>query len=213
MTEQKKKPDKIDMTEFLKSDAPGTGDSGEIELLDPATGGRAPSGQTGSDNAAAQAEREKYYDLWVRSRADFDNFKKRIERERGEERAQAGAALIREILPVIDNLERALDAADESDPLRQGVVLIHRQLRECLQRSGVAPIETVGTTFDPIYHEAVVTEPTDRFDHNMVMEEIQRGYLLNGRVLRPALVKVAVRPQASGRRGDAEQGEPGGSLS
>jgi molecular chaperone GrpE len=104
--------------------------------------------------------------------------------------------LIREILPVLDNLERALGPEGEGDPFREGVALIYRQLRDCLQRAGVEPIEAIGNPFDPVYHEAVVTERTDRFDQNMVMEEIQRGYMLKGRVLRPALVKVAVKPEA-----------------
>jgi len=204
MTEHEKKPEKIDVTEFLGSEAQGAGDSSEIELLDPSTGAparRDPGGHhaagSAEDLSAAMGEREKYYDLWIRSRADFENFKKRIERERSEERAQAGASLIRDILPVLDNLERALGPTIEGDPFREGVALIYRQLRDCLQRAGVEPIESVGNQFDPIYHEAVITERTDRFDPNMVMEEIQRGYKLKGRVLRPALVKVAVKPEAN----------------
>lgn len=204
MAEHEKKPEKIDVTEFLGTEAQGSGDSSEIELLDPSTGAPVRRGAGGQHSAgsseelaAALAEREKYYDLWIRSRADFENFRKRIERERNEEHSQAGASLIREILPVLDNLERALGLEKEGDPFREGVSLIYRQLRDCLQRAGVEPIETIGNQFDPVYHEAVITERTDKFDQNMVMEEIQRGYMLKGRVLRPALVKVAVKPEAN----------------
>src|SRR5262245_525664 len=118
----KKKPEKIDMSEILGAKKNGSADPDEIELLDPSTGAPMdgadaeqsehddrPNDATSSAQLdAANAEREKYYDLWVRSRADFENYRKRIEREREEEQVRAGATLVRDLLPVVDNLERAL---------------------------------------------------------------------------------------------------------
>jgi molecular chaperone GrpE len=202
-----KKPEKIDIADFLGPSAPGATDSGEIELLDPGTGApmrhqttrtaetASDPGLSGEQVAAALAEKDKYHDLWIRGRADFENFRKRIEREREEERAQAGASLVREILPVLDNLERALNGAPEGEPFRDGVALIWRQLKDCLTRAGLEPIEALGATFNPVYHEAVVTERTNRFEPNMILDEIQKGYMFRGRVLRPSLVKVAVKPE------------------
>lgn len=215
MTKQdEKKPEKIDIADFLAPSKPGTADAGEVELLDPGTGApmrHAPArtadtargAEASSEQVtAAVAERDKYHDLWIRARADFENFRKRIEREREEERAQAGASLVREVLPVLDNLERALAGAAEGEAFRDGVALIWRQLKDCLTRAGLEPIEAVGTTFNPVYHEAVVTERTDRFEPNRILEEVQKGYMFRGRVLRPSLVKVAVKPEeAAGGEG------------
>jgi molecular chaperone GrpE len=212
MTEnENKKPEKIDMTEFLGAGEAGALDSGEVELLDPGTG--APmqpargEGQ-GEPSGASHAEREKYYDLWVRARADFENFKRRIDREREEERAQAAGALAKDLFPVLDTLERALTSATPGDPFHDGVALIFRQLKDALGRAGLEPIEAVGVAFNPVYHEAVITEKTDKFEPNMVLEEVQKGYMLAGRVLRPSLVKVAVRPDEPARpAGDKPAGK------
>jgi molecular chaperone GrpE len=216
---EKKKPKKLDISDILDEAEPGRSDSGEIELLDPGTGAPmsddAPRGDAGSttsgpDAAVALAEREKYYDLWVRARADFENLKKRIDRERDEERTQAGAALVKDLLPVLDNLERALAGVAPGDPFRDGVALIARQLAEALQRAGLATIDALGTTFNPLYHDAVVTERTSRFEPNRVLEEFQKGYTFRGRVVRPALVRVAVKPDAeTGERGSGGDGTSG----
>jgi molecular chaperone GrpE len=211
MNDKDKRPDKIDLDEVLGEDS-AEGETPEVELLDPAAGS-AP--QAGIDAAAAlaeaRAERDRSHDLWIRARADFENFRKRVERERAEERSQAGAGIVRDILPVLDNLDRALANAPAGDPFREGVALIHRQLRDALTRAGLEPIEAVGETFDPVFHEAVVTERTARFEANRVLEEVQRGYLFRGRVLRPALVKVAVSPaEQAGQNGqDGGHEEPG----
>ena len=204
-----KKPEKIDIADFLGPSASGATDTGEIELLDPGTGApmrqqparstetAGEAGVSPEQATSALAERDKYHDLWIRGRADFENFRKRIEREREEERSQAGASLVREVLPVLDNLERALAGAPEGEPFRDGVALIWRQLKDCLTRAGLEPIDALGATFNPVYHEAVVTERTDRFEPNRILDEIQKGYMFRGRVLRPSLVKVAVKPEES----------------
>lgn len=202
MGEKDKVPEKIDMAEILGGDE----DPADIEVLDPATGGPLPEGaqatrpsaRAATDPAlveelrAAIAEKDKYHDLWIRTRADFENFRKRIERERLEERSQAGAALVKDLLPVLDNLERALAGCSERDPFRDGVALIHKQLKDSLTAAGLEAIEALGERFNPVYHDAVATVGTTEFEPNTVLEEVQKGYRFRGRVLRPALVRVAV---------------------
>ena len=217
MTRTDRKPDKIDLTEVLGPDQGPAADSGDVEILDSEAGpagkpARAGSGEPRGD-APADAERERLQDLYVRTRADFDNFRKRVERERAEERARAAASLMQEILPVMDNLERALASAPEGDPLREGVVLIHRQLSEALGRAGLEPIAAQGEPFDPLYHDAVAAEPTDACEPNTVLEVIQKGYKLSGRVLRPAIVRVSAPARGTeprlaetgGAEGDQEE--------
>lgn len=145
---------------------------------------------------ASQAERQRdeYYDLLLRKTAEFDNFRKRTERERQTLADAAAADLLGELLPLVDNLERALqvDAADDSTgAYRRGVELIHRQLLDVLAKRGVRPIEALGADFDPYYHQAVSHEPAEGRREGEVIEEFRRGYMLNDRLLRPAMVKVA----------------------
>jgi len=196
-------PEKINVEALLGEGAETLDDAAEIEILDPAEGlsAAAAAGTVSEDAlAAANAEKEKYYDLWLRSRADFENLKKRVDRERMDERTQAAATLIQEILPVVDNLERALAGAQTDDPFHEGVSLIHRQLKETLLTAGLEPIDALGASFDPLFHEAVATERTDRFEPNRVLEEIQKGYTYKGKVLRPSLVRVSARPLESSEK-------------
>jgi molecular chaperone GrpE len=137
-------------------------------------------------------ERDELQDRLLRTAAEFDNYRKRVERERRELVEFAAADALSEMLPVIDNLERALAApGGEGDALRKGVELIHRQMLDLLQKRGVRPIESRGADFDPKLHQAVVYETSDRHREGEVMEELQRGYVLGTRLLRPAMVKVA----------------------
>lgn len=132
----------------------------------------------------------------LRIQADFENFKKRVEREAEETRRQASASLVSRILPVLDNFERALalESCDDAngDNFRQGVELIFRQMMNQLQREGLEPIEAVGQIFDPEIHDALETGSNADYPADTVIEELQRGYRLRGRLLRPALVKVNV---------------------
>lgn len=138
----------------------------------------------------------KAEDRHLRLLADFDNFRKRAERERQESSRHVLAAAIRELLPVADNLERALSASGGSDDLRQGVEMIGRQFLEILRKLDVEPVPAIGEVFDPRVHEAVQrTETTDVLVPTVV-EEFQRGYVLRGRLIRPALVRVALPPEA-----------------
>lgn len=131
----------------------------------------------------------------LRLRADFDNYRKRTERERADIERFALADALRDLLPVVDNLERALGAQGgqgDSVDLRRGVEMIVRQLHEILKRYGLSPIPAVGERFDPAVHEAVFQEESDVVAAPTVAAELQRGYRLNDRLLRPSLVKVAV---------------------
>jgi molecular chaperone GrpE len=142
------------------------------------------------------AEVEEARERLLRLRADFDNLKKRIEREREEYSRQATASLVARLLPVLDNLERALEAArcgrGNGDALQNGVALIQRQLLDELRREGLRAVESVGQSFDPAVHEAVATDGASQLPINTVVEELQRGYYFDDRLLRPALVRVAV---------------------
>jgi molecular chaperone GrpE len=141
-----------------------------------------------------QRQRDEYYDLLLRKTAEFDNYRKRIERERQSVAEAAAADLIAELLPLVDDLERALRAeagSEGADAYRRGVELIHRRLLETLRKRGVRPIEALGTHFDPHYHQAVAHEPAKERPEGEVTEEFSRGYMLGDRLLRPAMVKVA----------------------
>src|SRR5947207_7202198 len=140
-------------------------------------------------------------DAVARRQADFENYRKRVERDRGDTHNRIVADVARKLLPVVDNLTRALDAektveAQESQEFRHflhGVELINKQLNDVLESLGIRPIASVGERFDPHVHEAVVTEPSDEFEPDTVSGEIARGYRIGDRLLRPAMVKVAAR--------------------
>jgi molecular chaperone GrpE len=148
-----------------------------------------------------EAENSELRDRMARRQADFENYRKRTERERSETFNRVVADIAAKLLPVLDNLKRALDAeasveASESDEFRHflsGVDLIYKQLNGVLEAFGVKPISTVGEQFNPHLHEAVVTEPTDEYEPDTIVQEIVTGYRLGDKLIRPALVKVAVR--------------------
>ena len=148
-----------------------------------------------------EAENSELRDRMARRQADFENYRKRTERERTETFNRVVADIAAKLLPVLDNLKRALDAeasveASESDEFRHflsGVDLIFKQLNGVLEAFGVKPINAIGQPFNPHIHEAVVTEPTDEYEPDTVVQEIVTGYRLGDRLIRPALVKVAVR--------------------
>jgi molecular chaperone GrpE len=156
---------------------------------------------TRSELKRIEAENAELKDRLQRRQADFDNYRKRVERERSETYNRVVADVAGKLLPVMDNLKRALEAeasveASESDEFRHflsGVDLISKQLNGVLDALGVKPIAAVGEPFDPHIHEAVVTEPTDDYEPDTVMQEIVSGYRLGDKLIRPALVKVATR--------------------
>lgn len=154
----------------------------------------------------AQRAQEEAEERLLRLRADFENFRKRIERERTEHSRRATASLVERLLPVLDNLERALANARSgvsAESLAEGVALTHRQLLEELRREGLRPVESLGREFDPSVHEAVAAGPSEEAPPNTVVEELQRGYHLGDRLLRPAMVRVAVGLQDGGNRGES----------
>src|SRR6266511_1392743 len=146
--------------------------------------------------AALEAERDEYLNDLKRVAADFENYRKRAARDQESLVARAHERLVKELLPVLDDLERALAAAEEHEEakLEEGVRLVHRELKAALEREGLAEIETDGR-FDPHVHEALLSQPSDA-DEGSVIDVIQKGYRLGDRVLRPARVVVA-----SGDRG------------
>jgi molecular chaperone GrpE len=140
---------------------------------------------------ALQAERNELFDRLQRLAAEFDNFRKRAAREQGEVVTRANERLVKELLPVLDDLGRALEAAAEHEEgkLEEGVRLVHRSLGSLLEREGLAEIETDGR-FDPHVHEALLTQPSE-LEEGSILEVIQKGYRLGQRVLRPARVVVS----------------------
>jgi molecular chaperone GrpE len=145
------------------------------------------------------AEKQDLYDRLLRKQAELDNFRKRTEREKEELSKQATADLIRSLLPALDSFERALKHRDPKIPREyyQGIELIHRDVLDILVRAGLDPLDTKGKLFDPHLHQAVESVESDRHRDQEVVEELQRGYKLRQRLLRPAVVKVAVAPKAA----------------
>ncbi len=154
-------------------------------------------------------ELERTRDLLLRKHAEFENFRRRTERERQEFIAHAAASVVKELLPVLDNLERALEAARTGSPerFREGVEIIYRQFRDVLVRHGLKEIEAEGKPFDPHVHEAVGRVETDEHEEGRVLEVLQKGYFLKDRMLRPALVSVS---QRAGGDSESEEETTGG---
>lgn len=169
-------------------------DMEQQRVSEPAADGGPDAAETAPAPTAAEAERDRFYDLLLRKTAEFDNYRKRIERERQSWTEGAVGDVVADLLPVIDDLERALkiDAAgDQAEAYRKGVELILKRLLDTLQRRGVTAVESLGQPFDPHRHQAVTYEPVDGKADGEIIEEYARGYLLGDRLLRPAMVKVA----------------------
>jgi molecular chaperone GrpE len=137
-------------------------------------------------------EKDAVQDRLLRTAAEFDNYRKRVERERRELADYMKMDVLNEFLPIVDNFERALQApSSDTDSLRKGVELIYKQMIDLLRKRGVTPIEALGTDFDPNFHQAVIHETSPSHREGEVIEELQRGYMLGDKLLRPAMVKVA----------------------
>ena len=129
---------------------------------------------------------------YMRLMADFQNQKKRFDKEKADIHQYANEKIVKNLLEVLDNFERALDATKDADPnLHEGMELIFKQLMAALEKAGVAEIKALGEDFDPNFHNAVMMEETDEYESNKVSEVMQKGYTLNSRVIRPSMVKVA----------------------
>jgi molecular chaperone GrpE len=157
-----------------------------------ASGADAPS--TTTSDSTLQRDRDELYDRLLRTTAEFDNYRKRNERERRELSDSVTADVVRDLLPAVDDLERALAVPVDSEAAasyRRGVELIHRQLLDVLRRRGVEPIESIGKDFDPNWHEAVAHDPAaGGVRDGEITGELRRGYRIGQRLLRPAQVKV-----------------------
>lgn len=147
--------------------------------------------------ASLRAELEAANDRLLRSQAELDNFRKRTRRDMEEERRYAGLPLLRDLLTVVDNLQRAIDAAEQDENnagLLEGVRMVATQLTGVLEQHNCKPIEAVGAAFDPNLHEAIGHEPTDEHPANTVARDLQTGYALHDRVIRPSQVFIAAPP-------------------
>jgi len=148
--------------------------------------------QAAGATPAAAPQNEDFRDRYMRTLADFENFRKRSEREKADFQRYALGSVIRDLLPVLDNFDRALEHAEEGDEFHKGVALIYKQLFDVLQRHGLKPITESGVRFDPNFHEAVIREEDPSVLSHTVTAVLQKGYFLHDRLLRPAMVKVAV---------------------
>ncbi len=161
---------------------------------------------------AAEAEAEANYDRLLRVTAEFENYKKRMDREMDDFRKFANESLIKEILPVVDNLERALAVGyktneDALEGLRKGVEMTLKGLLDRLEKFGVVPMEALGKPFDPNFHHAVSQQETDEYPENTVSQELQRGYMLRDRLVRAPLVVVSKKPDTKTEKGSGVPGD------
>ena len=137
---------------------------------------------------------EKYQDLmdkFMRLQADFANYKRRTEAQKTEYVELGVKKIVNDLLPVLDNFERALDSIGEKDSTYDGILMIKDQLTDVLKKEGIVEMKALGEEFDPTYHHAVLTEDSDEYDSGYVIEVLQKGYLINDKTLRPAMVKVS----------------------
>ncbi len=151
-------------------------------------------GELEEELAAEKEEKEKYVNRLQRLQADFSNYKKRIEKEKKRANQQAIKELVEDLLPIIDNFERALNTSQDSEEaadVLKGVEMIYKQLVDLLHKKGVEEIATVGEEFDPNFHEAAMTEESEEYESGVIIEEMQPGYKLDNLVIRPAMVKIA----------------------
>jgi molecular chaperone GrpE len=141
--------------------------------------------------AEAEAKATEYKDGWARSQAEFQNYKKRLERDNELTYASMKGDIIKKVLPALDDMERALQNRPADDAWASGIELIARKLQNILESEGVKRIEANGAAFDPIFHEAITHEPSEEVESGHVIAVVQNGYMLGERVIRPALVRVA----------------------
>lgn len=194
----------------------GNGNDDDLPVAEPpapATGeapaGAAPPEPTGlaepvpaDDVESLRRDCSELRDALLRRRADFENYRRRVERDRGAAAAEAEAGILREVLGTVDNLERALAASGADPGLREGVSLTLRELLALLESLGVAAVDPLGQRFDPALHQAILHEPAAGCEPGTVAEVFRKGYTYKDRLLRPALVKVA--------SGESEGAEDGG---
>lgn len=157
---------------------------------------------------SARGEAQQSYDRFLRVSAEFDNFKKRSQRDMAEFRKFANQSFAKSLLPIVDNLERAIGSSKENNTsdtcLVDGIGLTLQELLKVFEQFGIKPIESVGEPFDPVYHQAVMQEETDQQPENTVISELQKGYLLHDRLLRPSMVSVATSGKQESKKNEGE---------
>lgn len=198
MAEPKREEEKIfsfDTGRGEKDGVPAPGAGGDYSTDPPGDAGSTPELQK------LRAEKEELLQTLVRRQADFENFKKRTERDRSEEGRRGVERMITDLIPVLDAFDRALRAHDDPayEEYRKGVTLIRKQLWDTIAKHGVQRIEAAGKIFDPNMHQAVERLETEDYPDGSVVSVFQDGYLFHGRVLRPAIVRVAVNPKEGGK--------------
>jgi len=146
----------------------------------------------GSAPQTATQAADEFRDRYLRTLADFENFRKRSEREKADFQRYALVGMVRDLLPVLDNFDRGLEHAEEGDEFHKGMALIYKQLFDVLQRHGLKPVTESGVRFDPNIHEGVVRVEDPSVPSHTVVAVLQKGYFLHDRLIRPAMVKVAV---------------------
>ncbi len=161
---------------------------------------------------AAQEKAEANYESLLRVTADYENYKKRIEKEMNDVRKFANESLVKELLPIVDNLERALAIEcgkneDTFKGMREGVEMTCKELMECLQRFGVTPMNSLEKPFDPNFHHAVSQEESEEYPENIVLQELQKGYMLRDRLLRAPMVVVSKKPDSKVKVKSEEPGD------
>lgn len=148
--------------------------------------------QLQAENAKWMEEAKKNHDLYLRALADNDNFRKRAARDREEYIKYASLPLLKQLLSVMDDLDRAVHSyGADQEPVLKGLEMIQNKLKEIVQNEGVKELETIGKPFDPQYHQPLAVEESTEYPENTVIEEMQKGYEMYGRVIRPSLVKVS----------------------
>lgn len=203
-TENRKKDDqtidmKQDRSNAKKVDVEGEADTEESQADESTSESKGELESVKEELETAKQEAADTYDRLLRMTADFENYKKRSQRDREELKKFANESLIKDLLPVIDNLERALIAAkeqqssdaDHSGNMVEGVEMTLNEIVKILKDYNVTPIEAQGKPFDPTYHEAVMQEESDQYPQNTVINELQKGYILHDRLIRPAMVVVS----------------------
>jgi molecular chaperone GrpE len=199
-SESKPEPEAVSREAARTEGAARAAKGGEMpEIAGEATSTAVPEtlGGLREENERLRAERDALLERLARLQAEFDNARKREQRERADYRAFAVADAVEQFLPVLDNFQLALNAKGTAEQLRTGVELIAKQMDEVLRTLNVTPVETAGQPFDPRVHEALESvERTDLPDHQ-VIDEIRRGYRIKDRLLRPALVRISVNPNLS----------------
>ena len=190
MSEEKKQEEMQD--EELVTEAEGAGES--AKAADPEKVETSESGEEAKEDAEKKestAEEEALNVKYMRLMADFQNFKRRTEKEKSDIYAFANEKIVSELLNVIDNFERALLHGAAGDSFAEGMNMIFKQLQGVLEKAGVKEIEALGLDFDPNFHNAVMTEDSTEYESGKVTEVLQKGYTLNSKVIRPSMVKVA----------------------